>query len=213
MRKNLSAIALSLVLLMLCTSVAAGPVDVRVSRRQLSATEIEVVFTAAIAPGWHIYAPDCPPGGPNPATLTTEKAVGAKAVGGLKASGNARSLFDPVFGMQVKYFEGQAVFAQRDRITSPAYAVKGYLEYSACDERSCMPPTTVDFELKPEQQQAAAPAPSPTASTKKESGKAPATPLPSLGERLRVGEPCSGMGLGVGRYISNERLTYILRPF
>ena len=186
---------------MLCTSVAAGPVDVRVSRRQLSATEIEVVFTAAIAPGWHIYAPDCPPGGPNPATLTTEKAVGAKAVGGLKASGNARSLFDPVFGMQVKYFEGQAVFTQRYRITSPSYAVKGYLEYSACDERSCMPPTTVDFELKPDQQQAAASAPSPTAAAKKESGKTKDTTLhnpPSPGERLRVGEPCSGMGKGVG---------------
>ncbi len=169
---------------MLCTSVAAGPVDVRVSRRQLSATEIEVVFTAAIAPGWHIYAPDCPPGGPNPATLTTEKAVGAKAVGGLKASGNARSLFDPVFGMQVKYFEGQAVFTQRYRINSPSYAVKGYLEYSACDERSCMPPTTVDFELKPDHKQAAASAPSPTVSTKKENGKAPATPPtapPSVG--------------------------------
>ncbi len=183
---------------MLCTSAAAGPVDVRVSRRQLSATEIEVVFTAAIAPGWHVYAPDCPPGGPNPATITTEKAVGAKAVGGLKASGNARSLFDPVFGMQVKYFEGQAVFAQRYRITSPAYAVKGYLEYSACDERSCMPPTTVDFELKPEQQQAAASATSPTAAAKKENGKAPATPLPSLGEGLGVGSPSSEQGLGVG---------------
>ena len=205
---------------MLCTSVAAGPVDVRVSRRQLSATEIEVVFTAAIAPGWHIYAPDCPPGGPNPATLTTEKAVGAKAVGGLKASGNARSLFDPVFGMQVKYFEGQAVFAQRYRITSPAYAVKGYLEYSACDERSCMPPTTVDFELKPEQQQAATSAPSPTAAAKKENGKTKDATLhyppslgegtispasidtqsnpPSLGEGSGVGSPSSGMGLGVG---------------
>ena len=207
MRKNLSAIALSLVLLMLCTSVAAGPVDVRVSRRQLSATEIEVVFTAAIAPGWHIYAPDCPPGGPNPATLTTEKAVGAKAVGGLKASGNARSLFDPVFGMQVKYFEGQAVFAQRYRITSPTYAVKGYLEYSACDERSCMPPTTVDFELKPDHKQAAAPAPSPTASTKKENGKAKDTTLhnpPSLGEGKGVGSPSSGMGSGVGTPSSEQ---------
>ena len=205
---------------MLCTSVAAGPVDVRVSRRQLSATEIEVVFTAAIAPGWHIYAPDCPPGGPNPATLTTEKAVGAKAVGGLKASGNARSLFDPVFGMQVKYFEGQAVFTQRYRITSPAYAVKGYLEYSACDERSCMPPTTVDFELKPDHKQAAASAPSPTAAAKKESGKTKDTTQsnppslgegtispasidtqsnpPSLGEGSGVGSPSSGMGLGVG---------------
>ncbi len=204
---------------MLCTSVAAGPVDVRVSRRQLSATEIEVVFTAAIAPGWHIYAPDCPPGGPNPATLTTEKAVGAKAVGGLKASGNARSLFDPVFGMQVKYFEGQAVFAQRYRITSPAYAVKGYLEYSACDERSCMPPTTVDFELKPEQQQAAASAPSPTAAAKKENGKAKDTTLhnpPSLGEGTispasidtqsnppSLGEG-SGVGMGVGSPSSEQ---------
>ncbi len=205
---------------MLCTSVAAGPVDVRVSRRQLSATEIEVVFTAAIAPGWHIYAPDCPPGGPNPATLTTEKAVGAKAVGGLKASGNARSLFDPVFGMQVKYFEGQAVFTQRYRITSPAYAVKGYLEYSACDERSCMPPTTVDFELKPDHKQAAASAPSPTAAAKKESGKTKDTTQsnppslgegtispasidtqsnpPSLGEGSGVGTPSLGEGKGVG---------------
>ena len=198
---------------MLCTSVAAGPVDVRVSRRQLSATEIEVVFTAAIAPGWHIYAPDCPPGGPNPATLTTEKAVGAKAVGGLKASGNARSLFDPVFGMQVKYFEGQAVFTQRYRITSPAYAVKGYLEYSACDERSCMPPTTVDFELKPDHKQAAAPAPSPTTAAKKDNGKSKDTTLhnpPSLGEGLGVGTstpatndtqsnpPSLGEGSGVG---------------
>ena len=194
---------------MLCTSVAAGPVDVRVSRRQLSATEIEVVFTAAIAPGWHIYAPDCPPGGPNPATLTTEKAVGAKAVGGLKASGNARSLFDPVFGMQVKYFEGQAVFAQRYRITSPAYAVKGYLEYSACDERSCMPPTTVDFELKPDQKQAPASAPSPTAAAKKENGKAKDTTLhnpPSPGEGTispasidpLSNPPSLGEGSGVG---------------
>ena len=194
---------------MLCTSVAAGPVDVRVSRRQLSATEIEVVFTAAIAPGWHIYAPDCPPGGPNPATLTTEKAVGAKAVGGLKASGNARSLFDPVFGMQVKYFEGQAVFTQRYRINSPSYAVKGYLEYSACDERSCMPPTTVDFELKPDHKQAAASAPSPTASTKKENGKAKDTTLhnpPSSEERTSKtatndslsNPPSLGEGSGVG---------------
>ncbi len=228
MRKSLSAIALSLVLLMLCTSVAAGPVDVRVSRRQLSATEIEVVFTAAIAPGWHIYAPDCPPGGPNPATLTTEKAVGAKAVGGLKASGNARSLFDPVFGMQVKYFEGQAVFAQRYRITSPAYAVKGYLEYSACDERSCMPPTTVDFELKPDQKQAPASAPSPTAAAKKENGKAKDTTLsnppsseertsktatndslsnpPSLGEGSGVGTPSLGEGKGVGSPSSEQGL-------
>ncbi len=211
---------------MLCTSVAAGPVDVRVSRRQLSATEIEVVFTAAIAPGWHIYAPDCPPGGPNPATLTTEKAVGAKAVGGLKASGNARSLFDPVFGMQVKYFEGQAVFAQRYHISSPAYAVKGYLEYSACDERSCMPPTTVDFELKPDQKQAPASAPSPTASTKKDNGKDPATPPtappsvgvdtgkqatsdtlpnpPSLGEGSGVGTPSSEQGAGVGTPSSEQ---------
>lgn len=211
---------------MLCTSVAAGPVDVRVSRRQLSATEIEVVFTAAIAPGWHIYAPDCPPGGPNPATLTTEKAVGAKAVGGLKASGNARSLFDPVFGMQVKYFEGQAVFTQRYRISSPSYAVKGYLEYSACDERSCMPPTTVDFELKPEQQQAAAPATSPTAAAKKENGKTKDTTLhnppslgegtispasidtqsnpPSLGEGKGVGSPSPGEGLGVGSPSSEQ---------
>ena len=63
MRKHLFSIFVPAVLLALCTQAIAAPVDVKVEQRQLSATEIEVVFSATIAPGWHIYAPDCHPSG------------------------------------------------------------------------------------------------------------------------------------------------------
>lgn len=130
------------------SEVQASPVDFTVTKKQLSPSEIEIVFTGKIEPGWHVYSTGNAGGGPTFATLTTEKAEGAKRSGVLKASGNAKSSFDPVFGMNLTYFEQQVVFSQRYRITEAQYRVKGYLEYGACDDRSCMPPTTVEFDYQ-----------------------------------------------------------------
>lgn len=54
----------------------------------------------------------------------------------------------PMFQMKVKYFEGdRAVFAQRIRLTGGAYEVTGYLQYGACNDENCLPPTNVEFSL------------------------------------------------------------------
>ena len=126
----------------------SNPVHFTVSQKQVSDNEIEVVFKGSIAKGWHVYSPEIPADGPIPATITTEKSEGVKAVGKLKAQGKEIKEYDQIFGMQLRYFENSVTFVQRYKITGKTYAVKGYLEYGACNDTGCMPPTAVEFSYK-----------------------------------------------------------------
>ena len=138
----------SLVLLMLltCMAVAAqNPVNFTVQQKRVSPEEVDVIFTAKIAPGWHVYSTGMPDDGPTSATITTEKATGVQPIGGLKAQGKEISEFDEMFGMKLRYFENNVSFVQKYKVTGDKYDIKGYLEYGACNDQMCMPPTTVNF--------------------------------------------------------------------
>jgi len=52
-----------------------------------------------------------------------------------------------LFEMKVRYFENTAKFVQKVKFTGGAYAIEGYLEYGACDDESCLPPTQVPFKF------------------------------------------------------------------
>lgn len=124
------------------------PVHFNVSQKQVSPTEVDVIFTGKIDDGWHVYSTSLPAGGPISATLTTEKAEGAKATGKLLARGKEISQFDKLFNMNLRFFEHNVTFVQRYNITGKTYHIKGYLEYGSCDDESCLPPTQVEFDFK-----------------------------------------------------------------
>lgn len=137
-------------MLLLCLGAWAqiqSPVSFTVSKRALGENELEVVFSARIARGWHVYGPDIAEGGPTKAEVTLEKQEGVKPVGGLKVVGKLHRGMDPLFGMEVSYLENQATLVQRYRITAAKYNVQGYLTYGACDDRNCLPPTDVEFSF------------------------------------------------------------------
>ncbi len=49
--------------------------------------------------------------------------------------------------MKVRYFENTAKFMQKVKAHGWSfYAIEGYLEYGACDDESCLPPTQVPFK-------------------------------------------------------------------
>lgn len=121
------------------------PVHFSVQQKVVSPTEVDVIFTGKIDNGWHVYSTGLPADGPVSATLTTEKAEGVKPLGKLKAQGKEISNFDQVFGMKLRYFEKSVTFVQRYQITGKTYSLKGYLEYGACNDENCMPPTQVEF--------------------------------------------------------------------
>ncbi len=156
-------------LLALLTAAAQGsPAHFSVSRKQVSPTEIDLIFSGTIDKGWHVYSTDLGADGPIAATLHTEKADGAEPVGKLKAQGKEIQVFDPLFAMQLRYFENSVAFVQRYRLTAPQYQLKGYLEYGACSDQMCMPPTQVDFSFSgngPATATPAAPSPAETPQT------------------------------------------------
>ena len=146
MRKIISFLLLSFVVYALQAQIK-DPVKFKTELTPLSDTEAEVVFTAAIDKGWHVYSTDLGDGGPISATFNVDNKSGVELVGKLKPVGKEVSTFDKLFEMKVRYFENTAKFVQKVKFTGRAYAIEGYLEYGACDDESCLPPTQVPFKF------------------------------------------------------------------
>lgn len=151
--KLLKSTFLTVLLAMFTLAAAAqmqDPVHFKVSQKKVSPTELEVIFTGRIDNGWHVYSTGLPADGPISASLHTEKAEGVKAEGKLSHRGKEISQYDKMFGMTLRYFEHSVTFVQKYKITGKTYNVKGYLEYGACNDENCIPPTQVDFSFKGE---------------------------------------------------------------
>ena len=146
MRKIISFLLLSFVVYALQAQIK-DPVKFKTELTTLSDTEAEVVFTAAIDKGWHVYSTDLGDGGPISATFNVDNKSGVELVGKLKPVGKEVATFDKLFEMKVRYFENTAKFVQKVKFTGGAYAIEGYLEYGACDDESCLPPTQVPFKF------------------------------------------------------------------
>ena len=146
MRKIISFLLLSFVIYALQAQIK-DPVKFKTELTPLSDTEAEVVFTAAIDKGWHVYSTDLGDGGPISATFNVDNKSGVELVGKLKPVGKEVATFDKLFEMKVRYFENTAKFVQKVKFTGGAYAIEGYLEYGACDDESCLPPTQVPFKF------------------------------------------------------------------
>lgn len=123
------------------------PVKFKTELKDVSATEVEIVFTASIERGWHVYSTDLGDGGPISATFNTDKLTGAEVVGKLRPVGKEIASFDKLFEMNVRYFEHSAQFVQKLKLTGGDYQIVGYLEYGACNDENCLPPTQVEFSF------------------------------------------------------------------
>ena len=163
------------VLLLFAVAVQAqiqDPVKFNSELKILAADEAEVVFTAAIDKGWHVYSTDLGDGGPISVTFNVEKIFGAEVVGKLKPVGKEISTFDKLFEMKVRYFENTAQFVQKLKLTGGAYQLEGYLEYGACNDENCLPPTQVPFQFSGKVEGAAKEAAAATAEMKAETQSA-----------------------------------------
>lgn len=138
-------------LLLLASNISAqiqDPVSFKTELKTINDTEAEIRFTASIDKGWHVYSVNLPSGGPISATFNLEKIEGAKLIGKLTPLSKEIEKFDKVFEMKLRYFEHSATFSQKIKITGSSYKIKGYLEYGACDDESCLPPTEVPFNFQ-----------------------------------------------------------------
>ena len=119
------------------------PVHFTAELKTGNGAKAEIIFHATIDRGWHVYSTEIGEDGPIEATFNVVKMEGAELVGKLTPKGNVIKKMDKLFGMELKYFEGEATFVQKIRFTKPEYDIDCYLEYGACSDASCMPPSEV----------------------------------------------------------------------
>ncbi len=131
------------------------PIKFQTEINKLSDTEAELVFNATIDAGWHLYSTELPEDGPVSATINFDKLEGAELVGKLTPRGHVVEHFDNMFEMTLRYFENKGTFVQKVKFTGGAYTLKGYLQYGACNDENCLPPTDVEFNYTGEAQGAA----------------------------------------------------------
>ena len=161
MMKKLLFLIVSLLTVSVAYAQMANPVKVQCQLKEVSATEAELVFNATIEQGWHMYSTEVVEFGPTPTTLEVEKISGAKLKGKLAPKGAPIKKYEEMFEADVYYFEHAATFVQKLTLEGGKYHVEGYLEYGACNDQSCTPPTKVDFNYDGEAKKAeTTPAPS-----------------------------------------------------
>ena len=130
--------------------------------------EADIIFTATIDNGWHLYSQHVPDGGPVKTSFYFEKIEGFEFVDqnveiteeeGFDGPDSKiyRAIFnEPVpeeendvnFNMVVKFFSHQAIFQQKIKIlTDQPGTIKGFVYFMCCDNEKCLPPSEVEFSL------------------------------------------------------------------
>ena len=188
-------------LLLLVTVLQAGAQKPVTVSHDLTAKGSEVVieFIAEIEDGYYMYSTDIPKGGPKPTYVKFAELEGVELVGELAPVEKAKSKYEPVFEMQVTYFEEYASFTQKFKVLEKNFKLKGTMHYQSCGDMGCVPgrydftitnenisvtpaaapvkeapaPAKPVAEAKPVVKEKAAPAPA----VKKEEAKAPAQPV------------------------------------
>ena len=141
------ALIISLIVPMTSVAQIYDPVQWSFSTESLGNNEYNVIFKADIEAGWHVYSQNIADGGPIPTAFYFAEASDYERIGVVTES-EAIVLQDPVFDMELRFFEKEAIFTQKVKVLGKEpVAVKGELEYMVCNDGQCLPPTTVEFDI------------------------------------------------------------------
>ena len=181
--KRIYSTLILLLLVLMAQAQMADPVHFSSKLNMLGDDMAEIVFSATIDPGWHLYSTDITDDGPTKATFNVDKMTGAEKVGSLKPRGKVVEQFDEMFGTNLRFFVDKGEFVQKIRFTKPDYDIDCYIEYGACNDEMCMPPTT--FQFKQSGKSPAAPPTAPEGASSDPEKEAP----PSAPEEATIDAP------------------------
>lgn len=126
-------------------SQADKPVKAEAGIENFANDSVRLYFDLSMAEGWHVYSTGLPSDGPISASVQFDSISGAVADGELLFQGEEHDMVDPLFEMEVRFFENKVRFYQNVRIVSDDYVLKGVFTFGACDNKSCLPPQRVEF--------------------------------------------------------------------
>ena len=123
------------------------PVKWNYSTKKISDCEYQLIFKAKIDGNWHMYGQKAYDDGPVSTSFHFTESPDYSLVGKTK-EGKLIKKLDSQFGVELEFFEHEAVFTQNIKVKTPkAIEVKGNVEFMVCNDRQCLPPKTLDFSF------------------------------------------------------------------
>ena len=116
--------------------------------KDLNGNESELIFTAQLDEGWHLYSQHTDPMGPIGISFefTPSKDYALK---GKVSEPKPHEEFDKDFNCTVRSFSGRVVFRQKiERLSQKDFKVKGTYSYQLCNNGSCIAPDDRDFSFR-----------------------------------------------------------------
>jgi len=107
----------------------------------------DIVLTANIDQGWHMYAMDIPEGGPIATSFAFENAVGYSIIDKPYAVTKPEVKFDNSFEMNIGMYATKAEFRQKVTVKDYPSSVKGTVTFMSCNDKECLPPRDVEFTV------------------------------------------------------------------
>ncbi|MFD2036670.1 protein-disulfide reductase DsbD family protein [Belliella marina] len=113
-----------------------------------TAGEITLRYTASIEANWHLYGSNINEGGPIPTTFELADNPAITSKGKINEESKATVSYEEMFGMDVPYFENEAVFTQVIKVNQRSGRIKGFVTFMVCDDHQCLPPNEVEFDIE-----------------------------------------------------------------
>ncbi|WMW78702.1 cytochrome c biogenesis protein CcdA [Flavobacterium sp. 20NA77.7] len=147
MRKVFSIIALVVVLF--GTAQIVEPVKWSAKVVKLSESEFDLITSATIEEGWHLYSQFTPDGGARPLIFNYKNQKGNYQLIGKTKESKYKKTFNEIFEIDEYYFIGSATFTQRIKVINTKLKnIVVFAEGQACIEGKCVPTeTNLQFSL------------------------------------------------------------------
>lgn len=145
--KKLLFTAIIMISTLLGSSQIVEPTKWSFTQNKISDNEYELLFTAKMDEGWHMYSTDLPDGGPIKTSFYFETTENAVLVGEPVPNKTAVEEFDKSFQMDLRWFEEEVIFTQKVKVSGAA-KVSGYVEFMSCNDETCTPPMEAEFSFE-----------------------------------------------------------------
>jgi thiol:disulfide interchange protein DsbD len=126
-----------------------NPVSWFATYKKISASEGEITITAAIEKGWHTYSQRPTDAGPIPTSFKYNDLKQFTLIGKTEES-DAHEEFVKAFDAKIFVFNGKATFTQKVKMLAKNPIIKINVEYMCCNDNMCLPPKTVELNVKTE---------------------------------------------------------------
>lgn len=127
------------------------PVSWDVSIQKESGNKYNIIMSATIDAGWHLYSQKQfgeEFEGPIPTEFSFNNSPETFILLDETIEPDVSPIFDPVFELDVISFEDKAVFIQSIEVIAPEnLKIEVAIYYSVCDDEKCLPPDTKSFSI------------------------------------------------------------------